>query len=276
MAVYVHPETKRYSTESAQVYSSGVHSGIIGHPGTNTYHQSIENLPNQSGYTHYWKNDKSPPGSWSRQYAVGDDLSMNRSDMITDWKRHKAVFDDHSDPRRQYIAEYIGTPDGYTAYRLDFADGSVEQSSADHTWHAHNAPWRKYFNSAEATNARLSVRRGQTKAQYLASIGQGSGEDEDLRTLLGKITGKATVFRGMGMPGTLMALHSDRAYADLRAQGATEYWYGHPHAGDAGTLVDVLGTLPLTTVRDEEEGGYRWETTQENYERSVATVNAAG
>lgn len=259
-------------------YPSSVDSGIVGHPGTNTYHQSINDIPNKNGYTNYWKNDKAPPGDWDKGVAVACDQSKSRSDMIKGWNRWKKVFDDKTDPRRDVCAEYIGTPDGFTAYRLDFADGSVEESDDSHTWHEHKARWRKYAHSNEATVKMLSIDKGETKDQYLASIGQGgsTGEEDDVKTLLGKITGRGTVWRGMGMPGTLMALHSERAYNDLKAQGATEYWYGGSNPGDAGSLIDVLGTLPLAYIHDEDADVWRWETWDENYGRTRAAVEAAG
>lgn len=93
------------------------------------------------------------------------------------------------------------------------------------------------------------------------------GGDEDMKPILGKLTSSATVWKGYGVPGSLVALSSERAYSDVRSSlGATELHYGAPHAGDANTLVQVLGCLP------REEG----ETWAECVERSVAAVEEAG
>lgn len=93
------------------------------------------------------------------------------------------------------------------------------------------------------------------------------GENDDMKPILGRLLPAATVWKGYGVPGTLMALHSSRAYTDVKSSlDATELHYGGPHAGDAATLVDVLGTLP------REEG----ETWAECYDRSVAAVEEMG
>lgn len=93
------------------------------------------------------------------------------------------------------------------------------------------------------------------------------GEEDDMKPILGRVLPSSTVWKGYGIPGSLMALHSPRAYTDLKSSlDAVELHYGGPNAGDAGTLVDVLGTLP------REEG----ETEEECYARSVGAVEDAG
>lgn len=175
MASLIPASVREYQAKSCALadYPSSVDSGIVGHPGTNTYHQSIDDIPNKNGYTNRYPDDKAPPGSWPRNVVVATDQSKNKQDMLLGWKRWKSVFDDKSDPRRVYVAEYIGTPDGKTARRLDFQN-DTDQSNSDltHTWHEHKARRRRYANDNRATVAMLSVDKGETKAQYLVSIGQ--------------------------------------------------------------------------------------------------------
>ena len=262
---------------------SAVDSGLVGvstNPNNNSYHHSKNSAPykNTGAYTNRWAKDLvSNYPSINKDAVCGSDQSMSTADMKKATAAFKRVFDDPSDPRRKYFAEFIGTLDGVTAVRFDFGDGSVDPAHISHTWHVHTGWWYLYWNSMEAANAHLSVLRMQTKAQYIAAIGGGgSGEDEeDMKPILGKLTSSATVWKGYGMPGTLMALHSQRAYGDIKSFAQTEYHYGAPHAGDAQALVDVLGTLPLTQV-DDGNGGKRWETPDENNTRSVAYVNDAG
>jgi hypothetical protein len=182
MASLIPASVRDYQNQSCALpdYPSSVDSGIVGHPGTNTYHQSIEDIPNKSGYTNYWPNDKAPPGSWPKNLVVATDQSKNRTDMLLGWKRWKVVFDNRkTDPRADVCAEYIGTPDGVTAWRMDFGDGSLEPNSdLTHTWHEHKSRWRKYANDNLATTKMLSIDKGETVEQYLASIGQSTEEDE--------------------------------------------------------------------------------------------------
>jgi hypothetical protein len=264
---------------------SAVNSGLVGvttNPRNNSYHHSKNSAPfkSEGAYTNRWRNDLVRVNSSINKDAVtGSDTSMNRRDMIKSTQQFKRVFDDHSDPRRKYFAEVIGTLDGDNAIRMDFGDGSVDPASDDHTWHLHKGWWYLYWGSWEAADADLSVQRGETKAQYIARIGgtppPSTEEDEDMDRFLAKLTtvaNRATVWKGNGLPGTLIALPNMRAYDDLKANGYKEYHYGGQHAGDATSIVAMLGTLPREF--DPETGN--WETTQENYNRSVAAVNAAG
>lgn len=98
------------------------------------------------------------------------------------------------------------------------------------------------------------------------------GEEDDMKPILGRVLPASTVWKGYGVPGSLMALHSQRAYQDVKSSlGATELHYAGGNAGDANTLVDVLGTLPRTVKEDGT-----WETDGENYGRSVEAVRQAG
>lgn len=168
-------------------YPSSVHSGINGdqsHFSSNSYHIGISELPSPGGYTNRTWEDQMP-NAGSSWHASATDESMNTSDMILNWNRHLAVFNDHSDPRRQYLAEYIGWNGVGSAERLDFQGNTRTSASADHKWHRHRAKRRRYYNSMTAATACLSVDKGETKEQYLISIGQGpapapGGEEDDM------------------------------------------------------------------------------------------------
>lgn len=227
---------------------SAVDSGLVGvttNPNNNSYHHSKNSAPFKSEgvYTNRFPNDLVRiHGEINRDAVTGSDRSMNRADMIKDYNDHLAVFNDHTDPRRAHIAEYIGTPNGTQAYRMDFGAGTIKPASADHTWHAHKGWWYLYWGSEEAANHSLSINRGETKAQYLDQNGQGSTteEDGDEMILTAQLDGHQTVWKGNGTPGTLMALHS------MRAMGAVQASAGQHHMvfDNAQEVVDYLGTLP--------------------------------
>jgi hypothetical protein len=187
-------------------YPSSTPAGINGdqsHFGANTYHIGISELPNKGGYTNRTWEDKMPAAG-SSWHSSATDESMSTADMVKNWNRHLAVFNDHSDPRRAYLAEYIGWNGIGSAERLDFQANTRTVASSDHKWHRHRAKRRRFYNSMEAAVACISIDKGQTKEQYLASIGQGpaaptggNGEDEML-LIYGSVdgTGRWAVVQG--------------------------------------------------------------------------------
>lgn len=155
-------------------YPSSVPAGINGdqsHFRSNTYHIGISELPNKGGYTNRTWEDQMPAAG-SSWHSCATDESMSTNDMIKNWNRHLAVFNDHSDPRRAYLAEYIGWNGVGKAERLDFQANTRTVASDDHRWHRHRAKRRRWYNSMTAAVACISVDKGETKAQYMASIGQ--------------------------------------------------------------------------------------------------------
>ena len=232
--------------------ASAVNSGLVGvttNPNNNSYHHSKNSAPfkGEGNYTNRWRNDLVRLNSGINKDAVtGSDTSMNRADMIKSTQQFKHVFDDHSDPRRKYFAEVIGTLDGVHAIRMDFGDGSVDPASADHTWHLHKGWWYLYWGSWEAADADLSVQRGETKQQYIdrttGGTGGGNGEDDEEMILTAQLDGHATVWKGNGTPGTLMAVHSMRALGAIQASAGQH----HMVFSNAQDVVDYLGTLPGT------------------------------
>jgi len=227
---------------------SAVNSGLVGvttNRNNNSYHHSKNSSPNKStgAYTNRWPDDlvKNYPFI-SKDAVTGSDTSMNRVDMIKWTKQFKAVFDDHSDPRRKYFAEVIGTLDGVNAVRFDFGDGSVDPASKDHTWHGHKGWWYRYWSSWEAADADLSVQRGETKFQYANRHGATSvaTEDEDEMILTAQLKSHATMWKGNGTPGTLMPVHSATALSAIQASAGQHHFI----FTSAQDVIDYLGTLP--------------------------------
>lgn len=231
---------------------SAVNSGLVGvttNRNNNSYHHSKNSSPykGEGSYTNRWRNDlvRYNP-SINRDAVTGSDRSQSRADMIKSWKLHRAVFDDKTDPRRKYFAEYIGTPDGVNAYRLDFGDGSVDKASKDHTWHEHEGWWYLYWDSWQAADASLSVKRGETKAQYKARHGidvpQSTVEDEEM-LYFARVDGKASVWKGNGAAGSLMAYRAEEPWR-LQGGNATKVFK------TAVEVVSYCGTLPGDVMGD--------------------------
>lgn len=167
-------------------YPSSVPAGINGDQGhfdSNSYHIGISELPNPGGYSNRTWEDQMPAAG-SSWHSSATDESMSTNDMVKNWNRHLAVFNDLSDPRRVYLAGYNGWNGVGSAERLDFQANTRTTATADHKWHRHREKRRRYYNSMEAAKACISIDKGETKEQYLISIGQGpqppvpSGEDD--------------------------------------------------------------------------------------------------
>lgn len=210
-------------------YPSSTPAGINGdqsHFGANTYHIGISEIPVKGGYTNRTWEDQMPAAG-SSWHSSATDESMNTADMVKNWNRHLAVFNDPTDPRRQYIAEYIGWNGVGSAERLDFQTGTRTNSSADHKWHRHRAKKRRFYNSMAAAIACISIDKGETKAQYLASIGQGpmvSSVKEKNMILIHKVVGTNTTY----------AVVTANAWVEVPETPATE------EQTDANALASVL------------------------------------
>lgn len=182
MTSLVSPALREYAIADDRLpdYPSSVQSGIVGdlaHRDSNTYHFSIEDLRNSTfgSYTNRYPDDAAPPGKWSRQHVSATDKSMATADMIKEWNRWVAVFNNRAvDPRAKFVAEYIGWNGVGEAERLDFQGGRRTISDKSHKWHSHKARRRRYFDSFEANRAFLSIDRGESIQQYL---GETQGDD---------------------------------------------------------------------------------------------------
>lgn len=156
-------------------YSSAVFSGFepnAAHLGSGGYHCSVVDL-RAHGNGNDYSNTRPDDRDFNPEYGSAIDMSMSPADMIKCHGRVRAVYDDRSDPRRQYI-NAINTWDGSgDAVRLDFAVNVASFASADHKFHNHQETRRRYNRDWTAVRAIASVLKGESKAAYIASIGGG-------------------------------------------------------------------------------------------------------
>ena len=215
-------------------YPSSVSAGINGdqsHFNANTYHIGIRELPNKGGYTNRTWEDKMPAAGSDRHSSATDE-SMSTADMVKNWNRHLVVFNDHSDPRRAYIAEYIGWNGVGSAERLDFQANTRTSASPDHKWHRHRAKRRRFYNSFEASVAGLSIDKGETKQQYLISIGQGppasagSGEGDEMLLIFGSPANEGN--RWAVVQGGIWTEYVTQAQGNAASGGAGRSFYSVP------------------------------------------------
>lgn len=145
-------------------YASAVLSGIVGdaeHAERNSYHNSLEDNPDQDGYSCERPDDAAPPGDWPRNLAAAIDMSMSDSDMKLCSDRLWNVWNDTSDPRRVYVNAFNGWfNDGGPAKRYDYVSGDIDDTTDDHKWHVHLEIRRKWVQDMTAADAILSMLRG--------------------------------------------------------------------------------------------------------------------
>lgn len=162
-----------------QEYPSASFSGIVGdaaHQARGGYHISIEDQ-SSSNYSVVRPDDKAPPGTWSRRHATALDMSMNKADMVKCTRRMMVVWSDRTDPRRQYFNGFNAWTGSGDAQRWDYVTNTVQKSTNDHQWHVHKELRRKYYDVPKAFRALISIIRGETKEQWLASEA-GRGDDD--------------------------------------------------------------------------------------------------
>jgi len=169
-------------------YPSATFSGIVpdvAHLARGGYHVSIEDLirfGNAGDYSNIRALDKSPPVTKPdgiKQSAAVDE-SLSKADMVKLYGRVKKVFDDKTDPRRKWLS-YWNVWNGVAGNlpdRFNFQSDTMSTTDISHEWHSHNDWPRAYvdldLNSANcwtAVRAALSVVKGETAAQWLASEG---------------------------------------------------------------------------------------------------------
>jgi hypothetical protein len=235
-------------------YPSSTPAGINGdqsHFGANTYHIGISELPNPGGYTNRTWEDKMPAAG-SSWHSSATDESMSTADMVKNWNRHLVVFNDSTDPRRQYIAEYIGWNGVGEAERLDFQANTRTVASSDHKWHRHRAKRRRFYNSMEAAKACISIDKGETKQQYQASIGQApavttTGGQDDMSMVHKTVSGVTTY--AVVTPGgwtEILPPNQNTANAVSVATGAS-IGYATPEAYDAAKNWWNANVVPANT-----------------------------
>lgn len=152
-------------------YRSARCSGIIGddaHRRRGGYH--IARRLNPAGnYSIVRPQDRGGCGPDDASTAV--DMTMSTADMILCTTRLAAVHNSTTDPRRKYLNAFNGWTGTGDARRYDVYARRTMYASPDHKWHVHLEIRRIYATSWTATNAILSILRGETAAEYLTSIG---------------------------------------------------------------------------------------------------------
>ena len=152
-------------------YRSAVLSGIAPdsrHLDNGGFHCSVEDL-RRFGNADDYSNTRPDDRNFNIQYGAAIDVSMSPADMRKHHARIHAVWADHTDPRRKYF-NAVNTWDGSgDAVRLDFVTNTAKPATADHKWHAHDETRRRYLLDPVAARAKVSVWKGETKAQWLAS-----------------------------------------------------------------------------------------------------------
>ncbi len=162
--------TKALAKDLCTIYRSAVCSGIVGdlaHRKRGGYHISRADQPN-SNYSVTRTDDRYGPSDG----ASAIDITMSTGDLTLMTKRFIAVWNDLSDPRRKYVNAFNGWQGNGDASRWDVVARTRKFATKDHKWHFHLEIRRRYIGSAVARRAIVSIARGQSKAQYLTSIGK--------------------------------------------------------------------------------------------------------
>ncbi|MER5608327.1 hypothetical protein AB0F93_00025 [Micromonospora tulbaghiae] len=155
-------------------YKSAVLSGIVPdkrHLDNGGYHVSVEDLRKYGNETDY-SNSRPDDRNLNVRFGAAIDMSMSPADMRKCHDRVRKVWADKSDPRRQYLNAVNSWDGSGDAVRLDVYAGTAKFATADHKWHNHLEFRRRYVLSMVAARAIVSVLRGESKAAYLASLGQ--------------------------------------------------------------------------------------------------------
>lgn len=170
MATLAHSEMWYVAKEWETYYASAVLSGIVGdaaHQAGGGYHISIEDN-SITNYSVIRPDDKAPPGDWPRNLAAAIDMSMNPTDMALCSGRLWNVWNDKTDPRRIYLNGFNGWfNDSNPAKRYDFVTQGISTSTSDHKWHVHKERRRRWVTFRVASDAILSILRGESKQDYL-------------------------------------------------------------------------------------------------------------
>lgn len=158
-------------------YPSAVVSGIVPdaqHLQDGGYHVSINDLyryGNQGDYSNRRPLDISPPVTTSgRKYAAAHDVSMGKRDMVRFHDRVRLAWLNRSgDSRTKYVNAINCWSGQGRPVRYNFARGTQEPASLDHTWHEHTDQPRVWVDleyspagAWRAARAVLSIVTGQT------------------------------------------------------------------------------------------------------------------
>jgi hypothetical protein len=206
LTTLAHDVTKWLAAEWDKLYGSAVFSGIVGNPDhmlRGGYHVSIEDQPSPDNYSVVRPDDKAPPGTWPRNIAAAIDMNLALTDMKVCHGRLRAVWQDRgADPRARYINAWNGWDGQDSAGRYDMVTGTVSSASDDHKWHIHLEIRRRWVTSRTAAEAILSILRGQSKADWIASQQEDDMTLDDVvrdgitvRTMLGALYGRTMQLR---------------------------------------------------------------------------------
>lgn len=266
MSTSAHEVTWYIARGWESIYPSAVLSGIVGdeaHQKGGGYHISIENN-SSTNYSVIRPDDKAPPGDWPRYLAAAIDMSMSTQDMALCFDRLWWAWNDLSDPRRIYINGFNGW-DGKTseAKRYDFVTQKISTTTSDHKWHTHLEERRKYVTSMFAANAILSILRGESKEQYIASLSGGGIEDMFCK------------FGDGEHPNTpSMAVAAMQRQLERIEPGCLSA-FGGPDGRYGNGTATTLGRLVTGTDRCDDYNGDVWELMQFKYQ-SVLNTGGGG
>lgn len=188
MTTLAHQTTRHVADQWESFYESAVFSGIAGdieHRRRNSYHNSIQDNPNPTGFSNNRPDDAAPPGIWPRNLAAAIDMSMNTADMVLCTERLWIVWNDTTDPRRVYLNAFNGWSGSGDAKRYDFVSQGISVTTSDHKWHVHLEIRRRWVTSMLAAMAIISILKGETKEQFLAAE-----EGDDMFCQYGETNGK--------------------------------------------------------------------------------------
>lgn len=181
MATVATPQIRQLVSDWEKLYGSAKCSGVVPdvrHLAQGGYHCSREDQVNSSNYSVVRPDDKAGPGN----AAAAIDMTMNQADMRLCSTRLMVAFTNVADPRRKYLNAFNGTLNNTSAKRWDIYARTTKRATADHLWHVHLEIRRKYVDSPTAMRAILSLLKGETVSQYLASIGKASVMSVSLST----------------------------------------------------------------------------------------------
>jgi hypothetical protein len=165
------PELLKAAREIEKLWSSAVFSGIVGdtsHRKRASKHNSIEDNPTGS-WAVTGKKDAAPPGAWSRRHAVALDISLSRTEQNKIHNHHKTIFNDKTDPRREYLAAFNGWDGKGSPGRYNLVTNTVSVTDSSHMWHEHDEGFYEHALDPAFPRAILSTYKLETKAQYLGS-----------------------------------------------------------------------------------------------------------
>lgn len=199
---------QRFADLWEALFASAVFSGIVGdteHAQRGGYHISIADQVDPGNYSVVRPDDKAPPGTWPRDCASAVDMNLGLADMITCHTRLRAVFRARgTDPRARYVNAWNGWDSVGNAGRYDMVTGAITAATDDHKWHMHLEFRRRYVTDARATEAVLSILRGQSAADYLEELDMPTA-DEIATAVIARLD-TAPIRNGRSLGGTLDAL----------------------------------------------------------------------